>query len=611
MGVFENFPYTNFHEMNLDWIVTKVKEVITEWIEYKESVDAELTEFRTWFDNLDVQDEVRVVINEMVASGEFLDVTEDTITTTVTAWLTEHITPTTPIVDDTLTISGAAADAKVAGDRILDLKEDSINYEKYFIGEINPIETLTWTEGYYIAQDGTIAVDNAFHYSSLIEIDNAYNYIFAWSSLKAGFIRIHGYDVNGNWVEQIDQFSSGTEGETTKLLPKPSATVKYFRISIRIASKAIALYHNKSVSERLEYLEDTIGVSTITLDNLTNENTYIGENGTLVSTSLAFASSGMIYGENLSKVFIVRSPRIAGGLSIAFYRDAEFTSESLISGYANNSVTLNHEVEVPAGTKYIAFSSRTNEGAFTVELTYNNIVEIVQDNASKINSIVNHPHSGEKLSILGDSISTYLGYCPSANSMFYPKTWFTSVEDTWWKKLLNETEMELLVNNSSSGSHMATTAELSGLSRCGNLDDGVSVPDHVIVYMGINDFANGNGVIGECGLNPSTYDVNNFSDAYYTALNTIKTNYPNAKLYLGTIMQYAQDVSFPNKKHNHYLTEYNDAVRKLADIFGAKVIEFSNCGIDFFNESITLGDTLHPNAIGHNLMFKEAVKHFK
>ena len=56
MGVFENFPYTNFHEMNLDWIVTKVKEVITEWIEYKESVDAELTEFQTWFDNLDVQD---------------------------------------------------------------------------------------------------------------------------------------------------------------------------------------------------------------------------------------------------------------------------------------------------------------------------------------------------------------------------------------------------------------------------------------------------------------------------------------------------------------------------------------------------------------------------
>lgn len=27
MGVFENLPYTNFHELNLDWIVKKIKEL--------------------------------------------------------------------------------------------------------------------------------------------------------------------------------------------------------------------------------------------------------------------------------------------------------------------------------------------------------------------------------------------------------------------------------------------------------------------------------------------------------------------------------------------------------------------------------------------------------
>lgn len=26
MGVFEQFPYTNFHDLNLDWIVSKIKE---------------------------------------------------------------------------------------------------------------------------------------------------------------------------------------------------------------------------------------------------------------------------------------------------------------------------------------------------------------------------------------------------------------------------------------------------------------------------------------------------------------------------------------------------------------------------------------------------------
>lgn len=30
MGVFEQFPYTNFHDLNLDWILQKIKELQTE-----------------------------------------------------------------------------------------------------------------------------------------------------------------------------------------------------------------------------------------------------------------------------------------------------------------------------------------------------------------------------------------------------------------------------------------------------------------------------------------------------------------------------------------------------------------------------------------------------
>ena len=27
MGIFENFPYTNYHELNLDWVIEKIKEL--------------------------------------------------------------------------------------------------------------------------------------------------------------------------------------------------------------------------------------------------------------------------------------------------------------------------------------------------------------------------------------------------------------------------------------------------------------------------------------------------------------------------------------------------------------------------------------------------------
>ena len=132
MGVFNNFPYANFHELNADWIIEQVRKVMDEWEEYKTDmdlwklgVDDQLATFQAWFDNLDVQDEVRTVMNELILSGEFIEITSPQIVSATEAWLASHITPTTPAVDDTLSISGAAADAKVTGDRISDLKEDS------------------------------------------------------------------------------------------------------------------------------------------------------------------------------------------------------------------------------------------------------------------------------------------------------------------------------------------------------------------------------------------------------------------------------------------------------------------------------------------------------
>lgn len=36
MSIFNEFPYTNFHELNLDWLVKEVKQLISDWAKYKE-----------------------------------------------------------------------------------------------------------------------------------------------------------------------------------------------------------------------------------------------------------------------------------------------------------------------------------------------------------------------------------------------------------------------------------------------------------------------------------------------------------------------------------------------------------------------------------------------
>ena len=69
-----------------------------------------------YFDDLDVQEEINNKLDEMAEDGSLSDLIEPFLPDIISEWLTEHITPTTPAIDNTLSVSGAGADAKVTGD---------------------------------------------------------------------------------------------------------------------------------------------------------------------------------------------------------------------------------------------------------------------------------------------------------------------------------------------------------------------------------------------------------------------------------------------------------------------------------------------------------------
>lgn len=91
----------------------------------------------TWFDNLDVQQELNKKIDQMVADGSFgtlLHQTFDTqinqqTTNAVTAWLVANVDPkgSAVVVDSSLSINGAAADAKEVGDHLLRVNDGYYN----------------------------------------------------------------------------------------------------------------------------------------------------------------------------------------------------------------------------------------------------------------------------------------------------------------------------------------------------------------------------------------------------------------------------------------------------------------------------------------------------
>lgn len=78
---FEQFPYSNFHDLNLDWVLQKVKEAMQGYAELSTKVDGfevtlqgALDYINNYFKNLDVQDVIDKKLQEMADSGELANI---------------------------------------------------------------------------------------------------------------------------------------------------------------------------------------------------------------------------------------------------------------------------------------------------------------------------------------------------------------------------------------------------------------------------------------------------------------------------------------------------------------------------------------------------------
>ena len=104
----------------------------------------------------------------------------------------------------------------------------------------------------------------------------------------------------------------------------------------------------------------------------------------------------------------------------------------------------------------------------------------------------------KKVSILGDSYSTYQGWLTSPNFIAWympvPKegrpTDVTKVDQTWWKIFIDENGYELETNNSFSGSTVCNTGyekqDYSDRSFITRMKD-LGHPDLILVFGGTND----------------------------------------------------------------------------------------------------------------------------
>lgn len=116
MGIFRLFPYSNYHDMNMDWVIKEVKRLSEEWAE----THTEWEGFKEWIENyfntLDLTQEVQDIIDLMISSGQFVTLLATASQPEIDAWLAANITnPSSPPLDSSFLLDNAAARSSAVG----------------------------------------------------------------------------------------------------------------------------------------------------------------------------------------------------------------------------------------------------------------------------------------------------------------------------------------------------------------------------------------------------------------------------------------------------------------------------------------------------------------
>lgn len=174
----------------------------------------------------------------------------------------------------------------------------------------------------------------------------------------------------------------------------------------------------------------------------------------------------------------------------------------------------------------------------------------------------------KKVSILGDSYSTYKGIIPSNYSTFYPdaNNDVSSVEQTWWSLYIKAKGYQLEKNDSWGGTTICGTGYGrmdSSRSNFISRVDSLGNPDIIFVFGGTND-AWANSPVGEYQYSDWTKDdCKNFRPALACLLDMLQKRYPKASIYSILNSELREPI---NESFREICKHYNVQLIELHDI---------------------------------------------
>lgn len=136
------YPYTDYNEYNLDWCITRIRDLTYEWVATHQEWEDTKTEWENYknyidnyFANLDVSAEINAKLDAMALDGSLTEIIrpifDDAIAEVpgvVSDWIADNLMQETGyVIDASLTVANAAADAEATGAEINNLASVTVD----------------------------------------------------------------------------------------------------------------------------------------------------------------------------------------------------------------------------------------------------------------------------------------------------------------------------------------------------------------------------------------------------------------------------------------------------------------------------------------------------
>ncbi|EUK19279.1 SGNH/GDSL hydrolase family protein [Commensalibacter papalotli (ex Servin-Garciduenas et al. 2014)] len=208
---------------------------------------------------------------------------------------------------------------------------------------------------------------------------------------------------------------------------------------------------------------------------------------------------------------------------------------------------------------------------------------------------------GKKVSIIGDSISTFKNYIPNDNRPYsYPSSDVTDVNQTWWMDVINQSGATLGTNDSWSGRSVAGNPEKNTSCLLANLNTIDKDTDLCLILLGVNDFRSGSTLNAFDPTKKNPNPQTDYSDALCVAMETLAKNYPNTRFaWISPIGDFTWPAGFPALVPNRYaltIWKYDDVLKEACKFYGNHFIDMRYTFS--YLQASELMDGLHPKAAG-------------